>query len=273
MKLKNVALVAMLASSQFGWAQANQINPAAAAPVAAPAPAAATFSASQQKEIEALVANYLVQNPEILLKASQALQEKQQKEMQAQAASFIKQNSAQLLNEKISVAGSQNPNVTIVEFFDYSCGHCIKMSSVMSELMKSNPNVRVIYREFPIFGEKSINASKAALAAGLQGKYAPMHEILFATKNIDDKAIMAAAKKLNLNMAKFQADMKSQAVADDLAANRQLAEKMKLFGTPVFIVMSTPNGQANDAVNPVMIPGSTSLSNLQNVVKMVAEAK
>jgi protein-disulfide isomerase len=266
MKLKNIALTAILASSQLGWAQANQINTAGA-------PAQQAFSASQKKEIEELVANYLVQNPEILVKASQALQEKQQKEMQVQANQFIKENSAQLLNEKIAVAGSKNPNVTIVEFFDYSCGHCIKMSSVMSELIKTNPNVRVIYREFPIFGEKSINASKAALAAGLQGKYNEMHETLFATKNIDDKAITAAATKLKLNMAKFQADMKSKEVAENLAQNRQLAEKMKLFGTPVFIVMSTPNGQANDAVHSVMIPGSTSLSNLQNVVKTVAEAK
>jgi protein-disulfide isomerase len=264
MKLRNIALMTMLAGTSLAFAQAPQS--------AAPAPSA-SFNAQQTQEIEKVIANYLVSNPEILVKASQALQEKQQKEMQAEATTFIKQNSAQLLNEKISVAGSQNPNVTIVEFFDYSCGHCIKMSSVMTDLMKANPNVRVVYREFPIFGEKSINASKAALAAGLQGKYSQMHEALFAIKNIDNKAITEAAKKLNLDMAKFDKDMKSKEVAEDLAANRQLAEKMKLFGTPVFIVMSTPNGQVNNAANPVMIPGSTSLANLQNVVKMVAEAK
>ena len=261
MKLRNIALTAMLASSSLLWADGISLQ------------AQASFTATQKKEIEQLVANYLVQNPEILVKASQALQEKQQKEMQAQASSFIKQNAAQLLNEKISVAGSATPQVTVVEFFDYNCGHCIKMNSVMAELIKNNPNIRVIYREFPIFGEKSINASKAALAAGLQGKYTEMHDILFASKNIDDKVIDAAAKKLNLNVAKFQTDMKSKEVAENLAQNRQLAEKMKLFGTPVFIVMSTPNGQINSAVEPVMIPGSTSLSNLQGVVKTLAGAQ
>lgn len=254
-KFKNIAILAMLCGSAVTWSE----NP--------------TFTAQQTTAIEQIIANYLVHNPEILVQASQALQEKQQKEMQTQANAFIKQNAKQLLAEKISVVGSKAPSVTIVEFFDYACGHCIKMNPVITELLKSNPNLQVIYREFPIFGEKSAIASKAALAAGLQGKYAEMHEILFNTKNIDNDAITAAAKKLNLDMARFAKDMHSQAVAENLAENRQLAEKMKLFGTPVFIVMSTPNGQFNSASNPVMIPGSTSLDNLQSIVKMVSEAK
>lgn len=260
MKFKHLAIAAMFAGSQIAFAQAPQAQQQ-------------SLTALQKKEIELLVREYLLANPKILIEVSQKLQEQQNKEMQSQASNFIKQNASQLLNEKIAVAGAQNPNVTIVEFFDYNCGHCIKMSPVISELMKNNPQVKVVYRELPIFGEKSINASKAALAAGMQGKYVQMHDALFATKNIDEKTILAEAKKLNLNIAKFQEDMKSKAVSEEISANRQLAEQMKLLGTPVFIVMSTPNGQANVAVQPVMIPGSTSLSNLQNVVKMVAEAK
>lgn len=260
MKFKHIALAAMFAGSQIAIAQTNQ----AATPALTPA---------QTQEIQAVIKNYLLNNPEILIEVSQKLQAKQNQEMQAQASSFIKQNAAQLINEKIAVAGAQNPNVTIVEFFDYNCGHCIKMSPVISELLKNNPQIKVVYRELPIFGEKSINASKAALAAGMQGKYIQMHEALFSLKNIDEKKILAEAKKLNLNIAKFQEDMKSKAVTEELAANRQLAEQMKLLGTPVFIVMATPNGQPNAAVQPVMIPGSTSLANLQNVVKTVAEAK
>ncbi|MDQ5884149.1 MAG: DsbA family protein [Pseudomonadota bacterium] len=260
MKFKYIALAAMFAGSQITIAQNTQV-------------AASALTPAQTQEIQAVIKNYLLNNPEILVEVSQKLQAKQNQEMQAQASSFIKQNAVQLLNEKIAVAGAQNPNVTIVEFFDYNCGHCIKMSPVISELMKSNPQLRVIYRELPIFGEKSINASKAALAAGMQGKYVQMHDALFSLKNIDEKTILAEARKLNLNMTKFQDDMKSKAVTEELAANRQLAEQMKLMGTPVFIVMATPNGQPHATVQPVMIPGSTSLSNLQNVVKTVAEAK
>lgn len=260
MKFKHIALTTLFAGSTMAFAQPASMPTQGLTP-------------AQTQEIQAVIKNYLLNNPEILVEVSQKLQAKQNQEMQAQASNFIKQNSAQLLNEKIAVAGSQTPNVTVIEFFDYNCGHCIKMSSVISELMKNNPQVKVIYRELPIFGEKSINASKAALAAGMQGKYVQMHDALFSLKNIDEKTILAAAKKLNLNIAKFQEDLKSKAVTEELAANRQLAEQMKLMGTPVFILMATPNGQPNAVVQPVMIPGSTSLDNLQNVVKTLAEAK
>ena len=157
MKLKHIALAALFAGSSMTFAQSST------APAQGLTPA-------QTQEIQVVIKNYLLNNPEILVEVSQKLQAKQNQEMQAQASTFIKQNAAQLLNEKIAVAGAQNPNVTVVEFFDYNCGHCIKMSPVLSELMKNNPQVKVVYRELPIFGEKSINASKAALAAGMQGK-------------------------------------------------------------------------------------------------------
>ena len=236
-------------------------------------PQTANFNPNQVQNIEKVVHDYLLRNPEVLIEASQALQAKQQQEMQQQATSFIEKNAKELLNENVTVAGSKAPNVTIVEFFDYQCGHCQKMHSVMQQLLKNNQNVKVVYREFPIFGKTSILASQAAIAAGLQGKYEQMQQLLFTEKKIDDKAIMELAKKAGLDMTKFQADLKSKVVTDNLSANRQLAENMKLFGTPVFIVMSTPNGQYNAAVQPVLIPGSTSLENLQQLVGKVAQAK
>jgi protein-disulfide isomerase len=235
-------------------------------------PQTADFNPNQVQNIEKVVHDYLVRNPEVLIEASQALQAKQQQEMQQQATSFI-ENAKELLNENVTVAGSKAPNVTIVEFFDYQCGHCQKMHPVMQELLKKNQNVKVVYREFPIFGKTSVLASQAAIAAGLQGKYEQMQQLLFTEKKIDDKVIMELAKKAGLDMTKFQADLKSKTVTDNLSANRQLAENMKLFGTPVFIVMSTPNGQYNASVQPVLIPGSTSLENLQQLVGKVAQAK
>jgi protein-disulfide isomerase len=231
------------------------------------------FNSNQVQNIEKIVHDYLVKNPEVLIEASQALQAKQQQEMQKQATSFIEKNAKELLNEQVTVAGSKSPNVTIVEFFDYQCGHCQKMHPVMNELLKNNQNLKVVYREFPIFGKTSILASQAAIAAGMQGKYPQMQELLFTLKKIDEKSILELAKKAGLNLTKFQADMKSKQVTDSLTNNRQLAENMKLFGTPVFIVMSTPNGQYNDKIQPVLIPGSTSLENLQQLVAKVAQAK
>jgi protein-disulfide isomerase len=227
----------------------------------------------QVQNIEKVVHDYLLKNPEVLIEASQALQVKQQQEMQKQATSFIEKNAKDLLNENVTVMGSNSPNVTIVEFFDYQCGHCQKMQPVVKELLKNNQNLKVVYREFPIFGKSSITASQAAIAAGMQGKYAEMQQLLFTQKKLDDKGIMDLAKQAGLDMKKFEADMQSQKVKDSLNANRQLAENMKLFGTPVFIVMSTPQGQYNSAVHPVLIPGSTSLENLQQMVAQASQAK
>lgn len=233
----------------------------------------ASFNTTQVQSIEKVVHDYLVKNPEVLIEASQALQAKQQQEMQKQATSFIEKNATALLQEQITVAGSKTPNVTIVEFFDYQCGHCIKMHPVIEELIKTNPNLKLVYREFPIFGKTSALASQAAIAAGMQGKYQQMQQLLFSLKKIDESSILELAKKAGLDITKFQTDMKSKQVTDSLTNNRQLAENMKLFGTPVFIVMSTPAGQYNAKVQPVLIPGSTSLENLQQVIKKVAEAK
>lgn len=232
-----------------------------------------SLSSNQEKMIEKVVHDYLVKNPEVLVEASQALQAKQQKDMQQQASTFIQNNAQTLLSEKITVAGSEKPNVTVIEFFDYQCGHCQKMNPIIKELLNKNKNVKVIYREFPIFGKTSIVASQAAIAAGLQGKYVEMQQLLFSEKKIDEKVVAELAKKAGLDMTKFQSDMKGQVVNDLINQNRKLAESMKLFGTPVFIVMATPNGQFNSSVQPVLIPGSTSLENFQAMINKVAEAK
>jgi protein-disulfide isomerase len=252
MKFNKIALSAILAA-QLGWS-ANPAN-------------------LDVKGVEKIVHDYLLQNPEILIEASQALQAKQQTQMQAKANTFIQQNAKQLIDEKIAVVGAPNANVTIVEFFDYQCGHCSKMNPIMKELLKDNDSLKVVYREFPIFGNTSAMASKAALAAGMQGKYAPMQQALFGLKKIDEKAILELAKTQGLDLAKFQNDMKSQTVADTLSNNRKLAESMKLFGTPVFIILSTPNGEVTANMNPVLIPGSTSKDKLAQLIKSAAETK
>jgi len=231
------------------------------------------MNSQQVQNIEKIVHDYLVKNPEVLIEASQALQSKQQQEMQKQATSFIEKNAKDLLNENVTVMGSNSPNVTIVEFFDYQCGHCQKMQPVVKELLKNNQNLKVVYREFPIFGKSSIVASQAAIAAGMQGKYEQMQQLLFAQKKLDDKIVMDLAKQAGLDLKKFQADMQSKQVTESLTNNRQLAENMKLFGTPVFIVMSTPQGQYNSAVHPVLIPGSTSLENLQQMIAQMSQTK
>lgn len=232
----------------------------------------APVTETQKKEIQTIIHDYLVNNPEVLIEASQALQQKQQKETQQQAQSVISANAKELFNDKFSTAGNTKGNVTIVEFFDYQCIHCKKMAPVIQALLKSNPQVKIVYKEFPIFGESSDVASKAALAAAMQGKYLPMHEALIKQEGrLNDALINQAAQSVGLNMDRFKADMASTAVANALEANRILAEKLHLMGTPAFIIAATPAGEFKANSEPTFIPGAASKEALEAFIKKASQ--
>ena len=145
------------------------------------------------------------------------------------------------------------------------------MAPVLEGLVKKDSDLRIIYKEFPIFGKSSEVASKAALAAGMQGKYLAMHDALLGQEQrLNDKLIMDMAKSLKLNMQKFKKDMDSKDVSQILEANRALAEKLHLMGTPAFIVASTPNGQFKEGTEPSFIPGAATEASLQELIKKAA---
>lgn len=260
MKLKYLLTVGALATSLVSNAMAD-----------APAAPATAVSDAQKKEIEKIVHDYLVSNPQVLLEASQALQQKQQQNMQQQAQSAIQDNADELFQGKLTTVGNPKGKVTVVEFFDYQCIHCKKMSPVMDSIVKKDSDVRVIYKEFPIFGKSSETASRAALAAGMQGKYKQMHDALLGLeKRLDDKIVMDTAKSVGLDLKKLKTDMGSKEVTEVLDANRQLAEKMHLMGTPAFIVASTPDSKFKKGTEPAFIPGAATEESLQELIKKAA---
>jgi len=231
----------------------------------------APMSDQQKKQMEQVVHDYLVKNPEVLIEASQVLQQKQQKNMQEQAKNAINQNAKELFLGQLSVAGNPKGSVTLVEFFDYQCIHCKEMKPVVDALIQSDSNLRVIYREFPIFGKASEFASRAALAAAMQGKYVPMHQALMKiSKHLDENLVMEAAKSAGLDVAKLKKDMESKQVTETLDANRKLAEKLHLMGTPAFIIASTPGGSFKAGSAPEFIPGAATQQTLQDMIKKVA---
>jgi protein-disulfide isomerase len=222
----------------------------------------------QKKDIEKIVHDYLVTNPEVLLEASQALQQKQQNTMQQQAQSAIRDNIKPLIGDgKLAVVGNPKGDVTIIEFFDYQCVHCKRMLPVLSEITNKDKSVRIIYKEFPIFGKTSDLASRAALAASLQGKYSQMHDALLKIEDhLKEATVMDAAKNAGLDMTKLKADMDSKQVTEALKANRELAEKLRLMGTPAFIVLSTPGGNYKPGSEAAFVPGLVSAEALQGLI-------
>lgn len=192
----------------------------------------------QQAAVEKLIRETLTKNPEIVRDALIALEQKQEQAQQQMVQKGIADNADMLFREKDAlVAGNPNGNVTVVEFFDYNCGYCRRATEHIVKLVESDKNVRVVFKEFPIFGDKSEAASKAAIAAQKQGKYFEFHRAMLQTPGTAnlDKAL-AVAKKLGLDIEKLREDMKDPSVQAHLDETKELANKLGIQGTPFYLV-------------------------------------
>lgn len=230
-------------------------------------PVANDVTALQKKQFEKVIHDYLVENPEVLIEASQVLQKRQQDAMQKDSKTAIAQHVSELVSGDLAVAGNQKGDVTLVEFFDHQCIHCKKMGPVVESLIAKNKDLRVVYKEFPIFGKESDLASRVAMAAAMQGKYIQVqHALLKSEGRLNEKMIMDIAKGSGLDMAKLKVDMESKTVLDALKQNRELAEKIRIMGTPAFVVLSTPQGKVKPGAEAAFIPGGASENSLQELI-------
>jgi len=225
------------------------------------------FTTEQQTQIKQIIHDYLVQNPGVLIEASKALQAQTMQKMQAQGIKGAKENADELFRSSTSpVAGNAKGNITMVTFLDYQCPYCRTMTTTVDALMKANPNLRVVFKEFPVHGDDSVLAAKAALAANLQGKYWELHQALMTTKNtINEATAIELAKNLGLDTKKLQADMKTDAISKEISATYPLAKNLALVGTPAFIVAETDT-KADSTATIGYFPGGTSQQDLQAAI-------
>ncbi len=198
----------------------------------------ATFSASQKSEIEHLVRNYLVKNPEVLVEAMTELRTRQQLAEKDELNKALAKNRSALLNDpKTPVAGNPQGDVSVVEFYDYSCPYCKSVEDNLKALLKADDKVRLVLKEFPVLGTGSTLAAKAALASQAQGKFLEFHEALMTARGqFTEESLMRVAKSVGLDTARLKADMESSSVESALAANMALAEDLNLRGTPAFVI-------------------------------------
>jgi protein-disulfide isomerase len=208
---------------------------------AASAAYAAEFNDAQKKEIGEIVREYLLQNPELLRELSAALDQKEKSAEDALRKEALAANADKVFrNDAHYVAGNPKGDVTMVEFFDYNCGWCKKGMPEVVKLIDADKNLRFVLVEFPIFGEDSEYAARAALAAKKQGKYWDLHLAMLGHEGKVSAAVvdeLAAAK--GLDMAKLKADMADPTIAGSIAENQSLAQSLAINGTPAFIIDQT----------------------------------
>lgn len=194
-----------------------------------------------KKEVERIVRDYILANPEVLVEAMNNLQAKEDRARQEkQRVSVSKFEKELFQNSADFVAGNPKGDVTIVEFMDYRCGFCKRARPDVVKLLEADKNVRVVIKEFPILGPDSELASRAAIASKRQGKYWDFHLALMAEPSIDEATVFALARENGIDVAQLRKDMESREVKAQIDANHALAQKLGIDSTPTFIFGDEP---------------------------------
>ena len=188
-------------------------------------------------QVEAIVRDYLMREPEIIYEALQELQRREAAAEAERRKAALAARKDDLFHSTASpVGGNPEGDVTVVEFFDYRCGYCRRVVGSLRALVDQDEDLRVVFKEFPILGEDSVRASRAALAAKRQGLYMPLHFALMAADDLSMDGIMQAAAGVGLDTEQLAADMEAPEIQAEIAATYALARDLGIEGTPAFVI-------------------------------------
>ena len=176
----------------------------------------------------ASVEEALKANPEMVVNAIKQYEQNMREQAMAEAKKLVQANIEEMNNDADTpFVGPKDAKVTVVEFFDYSCGYCHRLFPELKSVVDANADVKFV----------SLAAAKASVAAGKQGKFAEMHNALFGAKErLTKEKIRAIAEEQGLDMTKFDADVNSEEVSKMLGKVSTLANKIQVNGVPVLFV-------------------------------------
>jgi len=226
-------------------------------------PAAATNPPANQSNIEQTIHDYILAHPEVLIESLQIAKQKEEDRVAAIRKSMVGTFEKELLEDPDTPSfGNPKGDVTVVEFFDYKCPYCRQVEPSLQSLIKNDPGVRVVQKQFPILGPASLYAARAALAAQKQGMQAKLHEALMAKKpNLDEATVLKVAGEVGLDLDRMKVDMASPDVDAEIARTARMAKALKLNGTPAFVIGSE------------VVPGGTDLETLKELVDEARHAR
>jgi protein-disulfide isomerase len=207
-------------------------------------------------QVEKIVRDYLLREPEIIYEALQELQRRQAEAEAARQKAAIAAHQDELLDAPDTpVGGNPDGDVTLVEFFDYRCAYCRRVVPSMRALLDEDRGLRVVFKEFPVLGEDSVRAARAALASQSQDGYVPFHFALMAADDLSIEGIRAAAAAVGLDPDRLEADMSSPEITAAIEANYELANQLGIEGTPAFVI------------GDQLIPGAVDKTRLDQLIR------
>lgn len=193
------------------------------------------------EDVEEVVAKWIEANPHIILQSVANMQKKMSEDRVKNAQKNIVEKKDELFNDKNSPSFEpEGYDVTLVEFFDYSCGYCKKAHATIEELIKEDKKIRIVYKEFPILGEPSMEMSRVAIAVNMVSpqSFKKFHDALMKTNERGKAAALKAVKAAGINSAKVEEVLKSEKDKIDqiLNSNLMLGNSIGINGTPGFVV-------------------------------------
>jgi protein-disulfide isomerase len=206
-------------------------------------------------QIESVVHDYVLAHPEIIPQAMQKLQDQQ-------VGALVAANRGAIVDPVGSAwAGNPKGDITLVEYFDYDCGYCRASLPMLAELVKDDPNLRIVFRDYPVLTEESGTAARWSIAAAKAGKFEAFHQALYARGPVSDSTIVAAAKASGLDPAKLRAAAADPSVDQEIAKNLAIGRELGMSGTPSWVI--------GDRV----ISGAQSIDRMKQLIADVRAAK
>ncbi|MEM8981197.1 MAG: DsbA family protein [Pseudomonadota bacterium] len=221
---------------------------------------------AEREAFRAEIRAYLLENPEVIMEAVQVLEARQQQQQAAQEDVLVAQNLAAIENDSDSWnGGNLEGDLTLVEFLDYRCGFCRRAHGEVEELVRSDGNIRIVVKEFPVLGEESVLSSRFAIAvlqlAGADA-YKQAHDALITLNSaINTRVIERLSQQIGVDPEAVKERMDSREVTEVIAKNRSLAQTLGINGTPTFVV----GGQ--------MVRGYAPLETMRSIVRDVRAAR
>ena len=218
-----------------------------------PSLARADLDATDRTTLNSIIEDFIRNNPEIVRDTLIALAAREEAERKQTGLAKVRDDQGD------PVMGNANGTITLYEFSDYNCGYCKRVFEPIQQLVRDNPDVRLVIKEFPILSQSSLVAAKAAIAAEMQGKFGDYHIAMMTYRGqITDAVVMRMAAQAGVDIEQLKSDMESPKTMAIIQRTREAAAALEINGTPGLVVGDT------------VVPGAIGLDEL---VKLIADER